>query len=555
LKFREFNELPHAFDSRMASTAKAATDYIDSFPKPPHVLILSELVSYISGSIVGVLLLLFGISPEIELFGRSLVWFLAIFSAILAFARANIVFNDPATEYEVKMNEIGRHTHYLPAHWQGNCHSQSVRSEFMDLYQPKVTLFISELANVFSTPLILMFTLPNCVDRLLEFVEEYSDHIDGVGDICSYSRFDFQRFETNLATNNMAHSPIENENENGNGNECKQPDSEMGMLSPMGSMPRNISSTSNVSAASNISSISSEGRNKAVAPSRRPRERPLENNKLETGLLTFCINHPHWRSNKEQSAVLQGIAAINGPLKATCSASGTSTPKRVLPQYDSNINLNGKHLAVPSASTAQLGLTFSELLASSSQGMQSQYEVGVHPGDSMMRFSGLNIDKIPNPPILSNSLLFCSLQRSNYGQSSHLHQDPLSLTHSQPQSLHSAQSSLQSSSPRQSVHLFGGHQHMMLSEINESDSSPIIPVAKSIRGRPDDDNDDAEEDEVESLPSPLEMEEQEEDEKASTLTTYQTLAMQTNIEMAAHPTSIDTLNLRSDDVPPKDLQR
>jgi len=531
LKFREFNELPHAFDLRMAMTAGPATDYIDSFPKPPHVLILSELVSYISGSIVGVLLLLFGISPEIQLLGRSLVWFLAIFSAILAIARANMVYNDPGTEYEEKMNEIGRCTHYLPAHWQGRCHSQRVRNQFMNLYQPKVVLFISELVNVFSTPLILMFTLPNCVDRLLEFVEEYSDHIDGVGDICSFSRFDFQRFETKLMTHNGPHSPIENENENENENgndvECKQSEAEMGLLSPMSSMPRNISSTSNVSAVSNLSSMSSDVQQHA----RRPKEQPLDDNKLESGLLTFCINHPHWKVNKEQSAVLRSIAGMGPSMKATCSASGTSTPKRVPQHFSSNSNMNMKHLAVPSASTAQLCLTFSELL-------KSQYEVGVHQSESMMRYSGLSVNKIPNPPILSNSLLFCSLQRSHHGQNSTFHHGPLSLTHSnsQPQSLHSAQSSLQSSSPRQSLHLFGGHQHMMLSEINESDSSPKRPGPQSIRNRSDEENDDDS-----AVYDPIE-----EDEKASSLATYQTLAMQS---------SIDALNVRDDTFSPEEAER
>merc|ERR1719242_27607 len=266
LKFREFNELPHAFDLRMAMATKPATEFIDSFAKSPHVLILSELVSYISGSIVAVLLLLTLIDSSIllniKLFNHELVWFLAIFSALLAVARAQLVYNDPTTLHEKQMNEIGRHTHYLPMHWQGRCHTLSVRDQFVKMYQPKLSLFIHEMLSVFTTPFILMFTLPNCVDQLLEFVVEYSDCIDGVGDICSFSRFDFERFETKLVASAMNTAPSTMVNDE------HPKEHPIGLLAPMSAMPRNVSSASNVSAASNLSSVSSEDRHKHTTPSK-----------------------------------------------------------------------------------------------------------------------------------------------------------------------------------------------------------------------------------------------------------------------------------------------
>merc|ERR1719361_2798518 len=124
----------------------------------------------------------------------------------------------------------------------------------MDLYQPKLRLFFNEMVGVFVTPFILMFSLPNCVDRLLEFVVEYSEYIDGVGDICSFSRFDFQRFDSKFVSSNAPASPPETES--------KATGNEAAMLSAMSSMHRNVSSASNISAASNPSSLSSDDRNK-----------------------------------------------------------------------------------------------------------------------------------------------------------------------------------------------------------------------------------------------------------------------------------------------------
>jgi len=237
--------------------------------------------------------------------------------------------------------------------WQGQCYKAFVRDQFMDLYQPKLNLFINEMVNVFTTPFILMFTLPNSVDKLLQFVQEYSDYIDGVGDICCYARFDFKRLSSSSTT-------------------------------------------------------SSNNDEQQIAT--------LNNKKLESSLLTFAINNPKWRSNEHQSLVLQGITGINIQNKSTTTTT-TSTPT------------NSK----PSASTAQLGLTFSELLSSP---RHSQLFDITH--------SNIQIDKIPNPPNIPN--LFNNLQRFNYNN----HNNNIFL-----QTSHHQQ-------PKQ--------QQLMLSEINESDS-------------------------------------------------------------------------------------
>merc|ERR1712154_402266 len=100
------------------------------------------------------------------------------------------------------------------------------RDEFMSLYQPKINLFLNEMLNVFATPFILI-NLANSVEDLISFVTKYTEYVDGVGDICTFSRFDFEKFQSNVG---KQISP-----------------SDLAPISPMES--RQISNASNVSSA------------------------------------------------------------------------------------------------------------------------------------------------------------------------------------------------------------------------------------------------------------------------------------------------------------------
>jgi hypothetical protein len=54
-------------------------------------------------------------------------------------------------------------------------------------------LLLEEMASVVVTPFVLYFSLPKCAPEILKFVRSFTTHVEGVGDICSLSAFDFQR--------------------------------------------------------------------------------------------------------------------------------------------------------------------------------------------------------------------------------------------------------------------------------------------------------------------------------------------------------------------------
>lgn len=92
-KLREFNELPHFFTSRLYASSEPAQRYIGQFPST-LVAIIAQSLAYISGALVGVLLLLTLVDSQlmvnIEVLDKSLLWYLALFSAVLALSRSFI---------------------------------------------------------------------------------------------------------------------------------------------------------------------------------------------------------------------------------------------------------------------------------------------------------------------------------------------------------------------------------------------------------------------------------------------------------------------------------
>lgn len=89
--------------------------------------------------------------------------------------------------------EVAAHTHHMPRRWRGGAHTREVHSEFQSLFQFKALLFLEELSSVVLTPVFLWTALPTCAGAILAFVDKYTEHIEGVGDVCSLSTFDFRK--------------------------------------------------------------------------------------------------------------------------------------------------------------------------------------------------------------------------------------------------------------------------------------------------------------------------------------------------------------------------
>jgi len=254
LRLREFNEMSHQFNQRLSLTHCAADDYL-SHCEWVLSSIIGRLFAYISGAIVGVLLLLTLVDSNVllyfELCGRGLVWYLTVFSAILVVSRS-MINEKPSTTRDAKeaMTKVLSHAHYLPKSWIKNAHLPSIQQEFQSLYQTRVLIVINELINVIFTPFILMFTMPECVDDIIKFARESKLHVEGVGDICKFAQLRLEEGDINYQPH------VEEE----------------------------------------------------LAKSYNHPSTVLNEGKLEKSMITFAINHPRWQTDPLQTDLLTHIA-------------------------------------------------------------------------------------------------------------------------------------------------------------------------------------------------------------------------------------------------------
>ncbi|GAA6053888.1 hypothetical protein JCM3770_005318 [Rhodotorula araucariae] len=196
-KFREFNELPHHFQQRLALAHPLADQYINHYPKAKTVL-LSRFVAFLAGSFAAVLILFSLIDPDAFLHfeitpGRTVLFYIGVFGTVLAVARGMVPDENRVVDPEVLMRSIVEHTHYLPAEWKDKLHSSQVHLAFGKLFQMKIVLFMQEILSVLITPFVLWYSLPDCAGPVVDFFREFTVHVDGLGYVCSFAVFDFKR--------------------------------------------------------------------------------------------------------------------------------------------------------------------------------------------------------------------------------------------------------------------------------------------------------------------------------------------------------------------------
>lgn len=208
--FREFNELPHSFERRMAPSYRSAAAYLDMFGRPsPLKVAVGRLLVFVSGSLGTLLLTFAAINDAILLHVKigqwNLLWYAGVFGACysvakgmlptadnphLGHARRNLI-NDMNLELE----KLATYTHYLPDSWRGKGADEKTKKLFSSMFQYKANHFAMEVVSIIAAPLILCVSLPRCADKLCRFVQDSKVEVPNVGEVVGYSTFDFDSFE------------------------------------------------------------------------------------------------------------------------------------------------------------------------------------------------------------------------------------------------------------------------------------------------------------------------------------------------------------------------
>lgn len=174
-----------------------ATRYLDQFPKRITEEV-ARTVAFMSGALTAVLAVLTILDSELFLGfeitkDRTVLFYLGVFGAIWAMTRGIVSEETTVFNPEYAMRNVIDYTHYMPKHWEGRLHSFDVKQDFSDLYKMKVVIFLEEILGIITTPMLLLFSLPKCSDQIVDFFREFTLHVDGLGYVCSFAVFDFQK--------------------------------------------------------------------------------------------------------------------------------------------------------------------------------------------------------------------------------------------------------------------------------------------------------------------------------------------------------------------------
>lgn len=145
------------------------------------------------------LFLTFEITP-----GKTAIFWIGVLTTIYRVARGSSPQDDQVADPAYYLSHVIYHTRYEPASWQDRLHTDEVRAEFSKLYQPKILIFAEEILSMVITPFLLIFRLPGCSERIVDFFREFSIVVDGLGVVCSYSMFPFKKGENNIPANRTA---------------------------------------------------------------------------------------------------------------------------------------------------------------------------------------------------------------------------------------------------------------------------------------------------------------------------------------------------------------
>jgi len=188
LYLRHFNELDHELNARLNRAYRPASKYMNIFTSPLMTVIAKNVV-FFAGAIFAVLLAL-SVYDEDVLTVEHVFTAITVSGAVVACFRVLIPDEHLVWWPEHLMSAVLAHVHYLPSHWRGNAHTNTVRNQFTQLFQYKASFLLTELVSPIATPLILIFYLRAKSLELVDFYRSFTVQVAGVGDVCSFAQMD-----------------------------------------------------------------------------------------------------------------------------------------------------------------------------------------------------------------------------------------------------------------------------------------------------------------------------------------------------------------------------
>jgi autophagy-related protein 9 len=198
--FREFNELPHIFERRLAPSYKAAEDYLKLFTQSEVVTTVGRILVFCGGSCGAVLFVFAAMNDAILLHVKiadwNLLWYAGIVGIVYSIGKALLPNGNPGqprryvrnmyAEMDAALRQVATHTHYYPQVWQARgWDKNSTHKCFSAMFQYKAQLFVHQVMSAVLAPYILCVSLPQCSEAICEFVLAVKTELPAeAGEVC-----------------------------------------------------------------------------------------------------------------------------------------------------------------------------------------------------------------------------------------------------------------------------------------------------------------------------------------------------------------------------------
>ena len=183
---RQVNELPHEFHYRLSVQLQPLViNYLQT--QITTVLnILAQLITYICGAFIAILLLLTLIDSSLLLNhyvgNRSLLWYLAFFSTLLTVIRSYLPLNDPEVSNVVyseqkleQLRELFSLSHYKNLYSSSTLHSNllSFEKDLSFMFCNRFYSLLSEIFSLFMLPYLLGIYYGNNLERIERIIQYF----------------------------------------------------------------------------------------------------------------------------------------------------------------------------------------------------------------------------------------------------------------------------------------------------------------------------------------------------------------------------------------------
>ena len=187
-RFRQYNELPHLLEARLSNSVLPATQFLAQFPRT-IVGHIAALLSFMANSILAVLLLLAVVDDDLMfstfIHGRNLVWYAALLTTVSAASRA-FPLSAQLRKPRAALQRLTKTIRYADPAWT-SADDPGHYAAYQDMYAmftSRVILFLGEITSVLLTPYVLGIHLPARARSILQFIEDNTEEVHGLGAVC-----------------------------------------------------------------------------------------------------------------------------------------------------------------------------------------------------------------------------------------------------------------------------------------------------------------------------------------------------------------------------------